>query len=135
MDPNDNQAGESVKIEPGYRTDTTNVLFRHRTIRRFRIGRFEFKDNYLRIQSQDELEEFYRILEDPKLPRSEVVDIVKVNEEAVAAAESSIVRGPMASADILTQKDGAAKSTETKATNTGGTNAPNPSLLSGFNKS
>lgn len=92
-----------------------NVLFRHKTIRRYRIGRFEFKDNKLRILTQRDLDDFYALMEDPNLPKIEKIDIVRVNEEAQAAAESTIIRGPMGSADILTQKS----ALDSKSTNTG----------------
>lgn len=84
-----------------------NLLFRHKTIRRFKVGKFEFKNNQLRITDPDDAAEFEKILNG--LPPIESRDIVIVNEEAAAAAErpatSSAVRGTMVAGDILTAKD------------------------------
>lgn len=106
-----------------------NVLFRHKTIRRFRIGRFEFKNNELRLQSQRDLDDFLALIDDPNLPKVETLDIVQVNEEAAAAVESTVIRGAMGSKDILTQKSSSLETpTPTNPTEAGGIN---PALLAG----
>lgn len=78
-------------------------LYRHKTIRRWRSGEFEFKNHELRLTKKEENDRFIELLND--LPQAETIDIVRVNEQAVAASESSVVRGAHGADDILTAKD------------------------------
>lgn len=90
-------------------------LFRHKAYRRFRVGRFEFKNNLLRLNAADR-DEFLELVKDPKFPRMDALNIVEVNEEAARVAEvsvfdsppndaSTVVRGAMQAGDIKTAKD------------------------------
>jgi len=101
--------------------ERTSVFF-HKKYRRYRIGRFEFKKNYLRLTTNADREEFLKLVNDPKFPKREAIQIVEVNEEARAQSErsvlesqtpspsvdgsdTSVVRGAMNASDILTAKD------------------------------
>jgi hypothetical protein len=95
------------------RDDGRTFLFLHKSIRRFRVGKFEFKKNQLRLNAE-EREEFLRILNEPGFPKAEAMQIVEVNEEAKAASErsvltnpqgSTVVRGAQNASEILTAKD------------------------------
>lgn len=84
--------------------------FKHKTIRRFRVGEFEFEDFILNVESDEKAEEFIKIVK--TLPRRDALQIVEVNESAAADAEKSvvdsqdtIVRGAQTAADILTEDD------------------------------
>ncbi len=101
------QDGQNVHAEDAFAPEV-NVLFRHKEIRRYRVGGFEFKNYELRIRDAAKLAEFRHILEGQ--PRIETIHIVEINEEAAALAErpavgSGVVRGSMSSDDILTAKD------------------------------
>lgn len=89
-------------------SENFNVLYRHKRIRRFRIGDFEFKDYQLRINDSTKNDEFVALL--GKIPPIDSIDIVIVNEAAAAAAERPAIgaqgiRGAMQASDILTAKD------------------------------
>jgi hypothetical protein len=90
--------------------EAKTFLFRHKTIRRFCIEQFEFKNFELRLQSEKERDEFVAMVQD--LPNRDAIQIVEVNEAAAAVAEtsiakkdSSVVRGFLNADDILTAKD------------------------------
>lgn len=99
--------GEAAGVEE------TRTFF-NKKYRRFRVGRFEFRRNYLDLTPK-EAEEFLAIVTAPDFPYEEAVQIVEVNRAAAAAAETSIldkvpagqgvVRGAMSASDILTAKD------------------------------
>ena len=112
--------------------------FRHKTYRRFRVGRFEFKDHILKVNAADR-EEFLESVQDPKFPKREAINIVEVNEEASRNAElsvlydnqklpSGVVRGAMNAEDILTEKDKQrlAENTESAPAQSGNALNPNP---------
>jgi hypothetical protein len=111
-----------------------SYLFFHKRIRRFRVGKFEFKKNYLRIDNDEDRDAFLAILNDPKFPKRDALQIVEINEEARAATETSViqkpttspvVRGPMNAADILTAKDQQRLQNLSKPGQNGGNLAPN----------
>lgn len=81
--------------------------YRHKTIRRFRVGKFEFKNHKLVIESEEDQKAFEEMI--AGLPPIDSQPIVIVNAEAAAAAEkplvSPVVRGAMSADDILTAKD------------------------------
>jgi hypothetical protein len=81
--------------------------YKHKTIRRFRVGKFEFKNHKLTIESEEDQALFEKMVSD--LPVRDSREIVIVNQEAIAASETKIgdtvVRGPMSADDILTAKD------------------------------
>lgn len=83
MDPEENKSAEADK--------DTSVLYRHKTIRRYRIGEWEFENNHLRIRDAAENERFLELLR--KMPRSETLDIVVVDEVANSIAERPVIRG------------------------------------------
>jgi len=65
--------------------------YRHRTIRRFKIGKFEFKEHLLVINNEADDELFHEHLKgDPRSAR----DIVELNPEAMAAMEKSVDLAP-----------------------------------------
>lgn len=65
--------------------------YRHRTIRRFKIGKFEFKEHLLVIKNQADDELFKEHLRgDPRSAR----DIVELNPEALASMEKAIDVAP-----------------------------------------
>lgn len=112
MDNDENQnidRGEIPLVSAEY--DDTNVLFRHKTIRRYKIGEFEFRNYEMRITDAAKLDRWRKLLADPNLPRSELIDIFEINEEAAAvversvAGDSPVIRGAMQASDILTAKD------------------------------
>lgn len=112
-----------------------SYLFKHRTIRRFCVSGFEFKNFELRLQTEEEREQFISIVEG--LPKIESIHIVEVNEEAraametpITAKESTVVRGAMGADDILTAKD---RERIAQSNLNGNTLAPNPSKPTGFN--
>lgn len=77
--------------------------YRHRTIRRFKIGKFEFKEHLLVIKNQADDELFKEHLRgDPRSAR----DITELNPEALANLEKSVdinakvIRGPQDSGQI-----------------------------------
>ena len=83
-------------------------VYRHKTIRRFRVENFEFKNHELRITSERDRDRFEDILS--KLPISETNDIVEINEAAAAAAErpvgqQRVIRGAGNASDLLTPED------------------------------
>lgn len=82
-----------------------NKLYFHKTYRQYKIGRFIFKKNYLRITSAKDDEEFLNLLNAPGFPQREAAAIVEVNEIARSQAEKSVIRGSMQADDILTAKD------------------------------
>lgn len=95
-------ADGAEKPEAGQQT----WLYKHKTIRRWKTGEFEFKDFHLRIDDAEANERFVKTLE--ALPRIDTSDIVLVNEAAASSTESRVVRGPLQAGDILTAKDKAA---------------------------
>lgn len=124
------QTNELPTLEANNRT----YLFMHKTIRRYRVGRFEFKNNYLRLNSAEDRQEFLDILNQSGFPKRDAIQIVEVNEEARAQTESSVVRGNMAAGDILTGKDHQRLlALQNKPGSTGGALAPNPGKPQGFN--
>ena len=83
------------------------ATFRHKTIRRFTIPKsrktreFKFLNHLLHIDNERDAEIFRGIVE--KLPRSQSVNIVEVNEAAVAALEKPVrraIRGVQQSTQI-----------------------------------
>ncbi len=86
-----------------------SYLFRHKQVRRFKVGKFEFNNFTLRLDSEKEREEFLEIVQ--TLPARDSNQIVEVNEAAAAAAETSVlqasrvIHGAMGSEHILTEKD------------------------------
>jgi hypothetical protein len=82
-------------------------LFRHKTVRRFSVAGFEFKDHKMRLD-EEKAKKFRELV--ATLPAREQVQIVEVNEEAAAASEKpvagpTVVRGPAQAKDILTDAD------------------------------
>lgn len=86
-----------------------SYLFRHKQVRRFKVGKFEFNNFTLRLGTEKDREEFLEIVQ--SLPARDSNQIVEVNEAAAAAAETSVVQaqrvvhGAMGSEHILTEKD------------------------------
>lgn len=93
-------------------------VFRHKAVRHYMISRedytrgyFEFKDFQLELRTQEERDEFVRVM--AKQPAREYTQIVEINTAAAAAAErslapapnQSVVRGAQSASDILTSKD------------------------------
>lgn len=93
-------------------------VFRHKAVRHYMISRedytqgyFEFKDFQLELRTQEERDEFIRVMS--KQPAREYTQIVEINTAAAAAAERSlapkpnpsVVRGAQSASDILTSKD------------------------------
>lgn len=105
------------------------ALFRHKQVRRFCIGEFEFKNFQLRIEDEEKIVLFKSYIEDPRFPQRDRINIVEVNEEAVAAAETPIgpqgILGTMQSTDILTAKD-KARLMEQAGTGTNGVDPSKP---------
>lgn len=64
--------------------------FRHKTIRNYAVGKHEFKNHLYSPQTAEDEAEFRDLI--PKLPEIETVNIVELNEEAIAAAEKPISR-------------------------------------------
>lgn len=86
------------------------ATFRHKTIRRFKVGKFEFKNNLLSIPDDNEsdIELFHKFVSE--LPRREQVNIVEVNEAALKALEKPMtlgVRGAASTSDITAPKTNA----------------------------
>lgn len=104
-------AGKPYESTIFHETDAPEInrLFKHKTIRRFRFGDFEFKNYHIRFTKQAEVDRFLKEL--ATLPRIETVDIVEINEEAASMAERQVIGGPtairgaMSSEDILTVAD------------------------------
>ena len=102
-DIGDGGSGGPVENESLAEERFGGFFYKHKSIRRFRVGDFEFNNFELRIPDHETNAKFRAILDE--LPLRETVDIVLVNEEAAAAAESRIVRGAHDAANILTAKD------------------------------
>lgn len=81
--------------------------FKHKLSRRFKIGRFEFKNHILSLQNDDDIEEFMRLVTHPKFPNRERTQIIEINEEAVRTLEKPLsltVRGAQQTTDIKAVK-------------------------------
>lgn len=111
-------------------------VFRHRTIRRWKIDKFEFIKGELRIVGEDDRSTFLQLLE--QLPTHETVDIIEVDEEAQAKAErpalgQKTIRGTANAEDLLTAEDrqrlAATKSAEADSNTQSG---PATGMLSAF---
>lgn len=66
--------------------------FRHRKIKNYRVGRFEFKNHLLSLRSDVDREEFVQLLS--QFPRRVTQEITELNEDAMRRLESD----PFASA-------------------------------------
>lgn len=81
-----------VRQEQGEGTRQATRLYRHKTIMRYKIGPFEFRDHELRLplpqlrKSLDEQVAMFEKLLD-QLPIRESISIVEINEEAQAQLE------------------------------------------------
>jgi len=80
-------------------------VFFHKAYRQYKVGRFIFKKNYLRLADEADIKEFLDLINGPGFPRREAALIVEVNETARAASEKSVIRGSMQADDIMTAKD------------------------------
>lgn len=82
------------------------ATYKHKAYRRYRIGKFEFKEGILVTKSNREDNEFRSLISG--LPRREARHIVEINEAALAALERpvsgpSVIRGPSATNRIKSQ--------------------------------
>ena len=66
------------------------ATYRHKTIRRFRVGEFEFKNGLLVIKDEKKNESFRRLWTD--MPRRDQLGIVEIDEEALARLEKPMAR-------------------------------------------
>lgn len=64
------------------------ATFRHKTIRRFRIGGFEFKNFLLVIKDEKEADKFRKLMQDA--PRRDSNSIVELDEQALANLERPV---------------------------------------------
>lgn len=64
------------------------ATFQHKTIRRFRIANFEFKNFLLVIKDEDEANRFRDLVS--TLPRRDAIGIVELDEAALAALEKPV---------------------------------------------
>lgn len=151
-DEKENPSGEQAKAEIAENTAGTSesaysnqpwrdrvdddyfeaVTYHHKTIRRFAVGRFEFKNFRLVLTSARDVEEFETLL--MNIPARDSNGIVRVDEEALAdavrpAVRSTAVRGATEASSILTAKDrqAIASGAQPTQTNTSG-------LLSAFQR-
>lgn len=126
-------ADEENTILGSEEADKTYLFF-HKTIRRYRVGKFEFKDHYLRLTSPEARQEFLNILNERNFPKRDAIQIVEVNETARAQTEkpvlvnaAPVIRGNMTAGDILTQKDHQRiLEAQSKPGSAGNALAPNP---------
>lgn len=65
--------------------------FRHKTIRSYRLGKWQFKNNFLTIATDAEREQFLDNLS--KFPNRITKDIVELNAEAMRNLESNPLKG------------------------------------------
>lgn len=70
--------------------DGTNYTFQHKTISRYRIGRFEFKEHLLVIRSKKDYDDFIDILR--RQPPFERLGIVELNQKALQNLEADPLR-------------------------------------------
>lgn len=77
------------------------AAYRHRNVRRFSVGRFDFVNHLLYVYSEAENEEFLDLWE--TLESRDHHAIVKYDFEAAANVETAVVRGGVNSSDA---KDG-----------------------------
>lgn len=77
------------------------AAYRHRNVRRFSVGRFDFVNHLLFVYSEAENEEFLDLWE--TLESRDHHAIVKYDFEAAANVETAVVRGGVNSSDA---KDG-----------------------------
>lgn len=66
------------------------ATYRHKSIKRFRVGRFEFKNAFLVTLGEEDDEEFKSLVE--KLPARDQNQIVQVNEESLRNSETPMTR-------------------------------------------
>ncbi len=81
------------------------MLLRHRRIRNFKIGKFQFKNHLLKIRSEEEEKEFSELI--AKAPRLTQNSIVEINEEAMSSLEKPFqpaVRGAQPTSEITAGK-------------------------------
>lgn len=80
--------------------------YRHKTIRAFKVGRFQFKNFILRIPA-GEAEEFEALVNQPNFPARDRNNIVAQNVQAIADSETPIsarVVGAQQSTDVTSPK-------------------------------
>lgn len=92
-------------------SDEKTFNYKHKKIRRFSSGGFEFENFEIAITGEEENERFLKMVNE--LPPRDGLQIVQINKAAAAASETSVVgtlglRGAMTADDILTGKDRAA---------------------------
>ena len=72
-------------------SDGSKHTYQHKTIARYRLGRFEFKEHLLAIRSAKDNDEFLELLS--KQPYQERMGIVELNQAALQALENDPLRG------------------------------------------